>query len=179
MKQGSTRDFWVGPPMTGGCRPYQNRVSPWGTLTAVATRYPRETACFGNRGCLHDDNKEVVRAFASKAWLACKLEVDRTRKVQRNDNRAFNGRRRVLFSPSLELVREGEEESSAWLVWRGSLLRWSHQGYCERISKESPLPGGSLLTPPGTIAVLSSGAIVPRVDPSADLLSAQPPGSSV
>ena len=39
--------------------------------------------------------------------------------------------------------------------------------------------GGSLLTPPGTIAVLSSGAIVPRVDPSADLLSAQPPGSSV
>ena len=247
--------------MTGGCRPYQNRVSPWGTLTAVATRYPRETACFGNRGCLHDDNKEVVRAFASKAWLACKLEVDRTRKVQRNDNRAFNGRRRVLFSPSrytelffldeatalaaghrpcsccrraafdafmvewarshpseerwsaarvdtalhtqridgggqkrrhaicdvkhlpdgamLELVREGEEESSAWLVWRGSLLRWSHQGYCERISKESPLPGGSLLTPPGTIAVLSSGAIVPRVDPSADLLSAQPPGSSV
>ncbi|EOD41744.1 hypothetical protein EMIHUDRAFT_194234 [Emiliania huxleyi CCMP1516] len=223
--------------MTGGCRPYQNRVSPWGTA-------------------------EVVRAFASKAWLACKLEVDRTRKVQRNDNRAFNGRRRVLFSPSrytelffldeatalaaghrpcsccrraafdafmvewarshpseerwsaarvdtalhtqridggghkrrhaisgdvkhlpdgamLELVREGEEESSAWLVWRGSLLRWSHQGYCERISKELPLPGGSLLTPPGTIAVLSSGAIVPRVDPSADLLSAQPPGSSV
>ena len=66
----------------------------------MATRYPRETACFGNRGCLHDDNKEVVRAFASKAWLACKLEVDRTRKVQRNDNRAFNGRRRVLFSPS-------------------------------------------------------------------------------
>ena len=32
-------------------------------------------------------------------WLACKLHVDRTRKVQRDDNRAFNGRKRVLMTP--------------------------------------------------------------------------------
>ena len=80
--------------------PLQNRVTPFGALVAVPQRYPADTACFGNRGVLHDQAKVIVKAHASKAWLACKLNIDRVRKVQRDDNRAFNGRKRVLLSPS-------------------------------------------------------------------------------
>ena len=33
-------------------------------------------------------------------WLCCRLDVDdRSRKVQRDDNRAFNGRKRTLMAP--------------------------------------------------------------------------------
>ena len=54
---------------------------------------------FGNRGCLHDSAYNVRREFATTAWLSCRLRVNRTRAVQRDDNRAFNGRKRVLQSP--------------------------------------------------------------------------------
>lgn len=77
--------------------PLQNRVTPWGALEAVTVRYPTGTAAFGNRGTLHNSHREIVRSWQSKAWLACKLEVSRTRNVQREDNRAFNGRKRIVM----------------------------------------------------------------------------------
>jgi len=54
---------------------------------------------FGNRGCLHDDRRTVVRRFKGRMWLSCRLHVSRVRAQQRDDNRAFNGRKRVLMTP--------------------------------------------------------------------------------
>ena len=79
--------------------PLQNRVTPFGDLVSHPVRYPDPTVMFGNRGVLHNDRREVVRTHNGKMWLACRLHVERTRKVQRDDNRAFNGRKRVLMAP--------------------------------------------------------------------------------
>lgn len=79
--------------------PLQNRVTPWSELVAAAVRYALPAAMFGNRGCLHDVSRNIVRQCAGRMWISCILNVDRTRKIQRNDNRAFNGRKRVLMTP--------------------------------------------------------------------------------
>ena len=79
--------------------PLQNRVTPRGALEAVAVRYPVSTAAFGNRGVLHNNQRQVSKAWQNKAWLACKLIVDRKRKVQKDDNRAFNERKRTIMRP--------------------------------------------------------------------------------
>ena len=61
--------------------PLQNRVTPFSTLIAT----PERGALMGNRGCLHNDRREIVRDFAGKRWIACRLD--------------FRGRRRVVMTP--------------------------------------------------------------------------------
>lgn len=62
--------------------PLRNRVSPDGEIVAVAAR----GTFMGNRGgAIHNDMREIVRAYASRRWIACVLE--------------FKGRRRVVMSP--------------------------------------------------------------------------------
>jgi hypothetical protein len=62
--------------------PLQNRVSPLGELVAD----PGRGTVFGNRGCLHDGNGRIVRSYAVRRWIACRLE--------------FRGRRRCpLLQP--------------------------------------------------------------------------------
>merc|ERR1719446_303755 len=39
-----------------------------------------------------------MRPWKLKMWISCVLNVDRTRDVQLDDNRAFNGRKRELMS---------------------------------------------------------------------------------
>jgi hypothetical protein len=41
----------------------------------------------GNRGLLHNDKQEIVRAFRLRAWITCKLE--------------FKGRKRKVMTPNL------------------------------------------------------------------------------
>ena len=54
-------------------RPFQNRVDPWGNLQA----YPGRAATrMGNRGILHNEKQEIVRASRTKAWLCCRLKLD-------------------------------------------------------------------------------------------------------
>lgn len=48
----------------------QNRVSPWGELVAVSDR----GALMGNRGILHNEDKEIVRRWQHKAWVTCLLK---------------------------------------------------------------------------------------------------------
>jgi hypothetical protein len=57
----------------------QNRVDPWGKLNAVSAR----GAWLGNRGIIHNENKEIVAQWRHKAWVTCKLE--------------FKGAKRTLF----------------------------------------------------------------------------------
>ncbi len=58
--------------------PLQNRVTPLGELVAD----PARGLVYGNRGCLHDANGEIRRAWQVKRWIACRLEFkERTRKL--------------------------------------------------------------------------------------------------
>ncbi len=62
--------------------PLQNRVGPLGDLIAT----PARGLVYGNRGCLHNDTGEIRRRYATKRWIACRLQ--------------FRGRRRVsLMTP--------------------------------------------------------------------------------
>lgn len=63
--------------------PLQNRVDPRGALIVT----PARGTLMGNRGgVLHNDNREIVRQYASRRWIACLLE--------------FKGRHRTVMSPN-------------------------------------------------------------------------------
>jgi hypothetical protein len=57
--------------------PHRNRVTPLGELVAD----PARGLVYGNRGCLHDAAGRIVRSWAVRRWIACRLE--------------FRGRRRT------------------------------------------------------------------------------------
>jgi hypothetical protein len=50
--------------------PRQNRVTPTSELIAV----PDRGLVYGNRGCLHDDQGRIRRRWATRRWIACRLE---------------------------------------------------------------------------------------------------------
>jgi hypothetical protein len=50
--------------------PLQNRVTPLGELVAA----PARGLVYGNRGCLHDGSGRIRRRWATKRWIACRLE---------------------------------------------------------------------------------------------------------
>lgn len=55
----------------------QNRVTPFGEIVAVAAR----GTLMGNRGCLHDDERRIVKTSARVAWVTCRLEWDGIRRT--------------------------------------------------------------------------------------------------
>lgn len=66
MKRGVTR------------MPLQNRVTPWGEIVAS----PERGLFMGNRGCLHDRQRQVKKAWQRLPWVTCVLEFrDRHREV--------------------------------------------------------------------------------------------------
>jgi hypothetical protein len=50
--------------------PLQNRVTPLSELIA----HPARGLVYGNRGCLHDDKGRIRRRWATRRWIACRLE---------------------------------------------------------------------------------------------------------
>jgi len=60
----------------------QNRVDPEGNIIRTSAR----GAWMGNRGILHDEHQNVLRAFKLKAWITCVLE--------------FRGRKRAVMAPN-------------------------------------------------------------------------------
>ncbi|MGO9957312.1 MAG: hypothetical protein ACLP50_15305 [Solirubrobacteraceae bacterium] len=69
--------------------PRQNRVTPLGELIAV----PERGLVFGNRGCLHDGDGQLRRRYATRRWIACRLEF----KGRRRSPLAAPGRYTELF----------------------------------------------------------------------------------
>jgi hypothetical protein len=65
--------------------PRQNRVTPFGTIVRPPDGSAARGDWFGNRGCLHEPDGQIVRRWRSRAWLICRL--------------AFKGRRRRLLMP--------------------------------------------------------------------------------
>lgn len=62
--------------------PLQNRVNPCGTIFSC----PERGTFMGNRGgAIHNQQREIVRQYASRRWITCLLE--------------FKGRRRSVMSP--------------------------------------------------------------------------------
>lgn len=59
----------------------QNRVDPWARLCAVTAK----GALMGNRGILHDENRQIVSQWEHTRWVTCKVE--------------FQGIQRRPFSP--------------------------------------------------------------------------------
>lgn len=56
----------------------QNRVTPYNEIVATAAR----GTLMGNRGCLHDDHRQLVRSQASrKDWVTCLLEFRGNRRT--------------------------------------------------------------------------------------------------
>ena len=49
--------------------PLQNRVTPFGDLIAV----PERGLMFGNRGLLHNRERQIVRYSQVRRWIACVL----------------------------------------------------------------------------------------------------------
>lgn len=58
--------------MSGGRRPLQNRVTPFGDVIAIAQR----GLFIGNRGIIHDPATKTLlgRRWTTKAWLVCVLD---------------------------------------------------------------------------------------------------------
>jgi len=50
--------------------PLRNRVTPLGELVAT----PERGLVFGNRGRLHDDDRQLRRTQDGRRWIACRLE---------------------------------------------------------------------------------------------------------
>lgn len=63
--------------------PRQNRVDPWSRLLAT----PARGRWMGNRGCLHDDQRRIMRHHQGTRWIICLLE--------------FRGRKRTVMQPGL------------------------------------------------------------------------------
>ena len=61
--------------------PRQNRVTPFGELIATPVR----GTLMGNRGCLHDSQGTIRRAYQGKRWIICLLD--------------FKNRRRTVMTP--------------------------------------------------------------------------------
>lgn len=60
----------------------QNRVTPFGKIVAL----PLRGLLMGNRGCLHDDQRQLGKGrWKTKAWVTCRLD--------------FKGRKRSLMTP--------------------------------------------------------------------------------
>jgi hypothetical protein len=50
--------------------PLQNRVTPFGELIAV----PERGTMYGNRGVLHNAQRQIVRSHQVRRWIICALE---------------------------------------------------------------------------------------------------------
>ncbi|SFU42068.1 hypothetical protein [Halomonas korlensis] len=61
--------------------PLQNRVDPWGRILES----PARGTLMGNRGILHDDDRQVKKTHAHQNWVVCVLQ--------------FKGNRRSLMAP--------------------------------------------------------------------------------
>mgnify|MGYP002639484216 FL=1 len=150
--------------------PLQNRVSPNGDIIATSQR----GMFMGNRGILHNDEKELVSTSKIKGWVTCRLE--------------FKGRKRELMAkgrytelfffdeatafaaghrPCAECRRERYKEfKSKWLEANGTLLDGDSTAigaidkiiHAQRIHKQKKVTYQALLNslPDGVIVTIDS-----------------------
>ena len=155
--------------------PLRNRVDPWGRLHAVEAR----GTLLGNRGILHNAQKEIVTQWKGKGWVTCRLQFEgRKREVfsARSYSELFFLDEATAFSaghrPCATCRRERYNEfKSAWVKANPGLVRSANPPIVE-IDKvmhaERALRGGGKVTfdaplgdlPPGTFVELGGEAVL-------------------
>ena len=76
----------------------RNRVTPFSELVAD----PARGLVYGNRGCLHNADGEIMRRYGVKRWISCRLEFKgwkRTRLLQPGGSRSSSSSTRQPRSP--------------------------------------------------------------------------------
>jgi hypothetical protein len=131
--------------------PLQNRVTPDGEIIATSAR----GTVLGNRGILHDENKQIVRQSRTTMWLICRLE--------------FNGRRQELMNPKRYTQLFFLDEAVALAAGHrpcGECRRKHYRAYIDAVNvqNENPIGGATDLDKqlnasrkaPRTIAAIAS-----------------------
>src|SRR5580765_1248427 len=91
--------------------PLRNRVTPFGEIVAV----PGRGTLMGNRGVLHNPQREIVRDSATKRWIACRLE--------------FKGRHRELMQPNRWTELFFLDEAAAFAAGHRPCAECRHMDY--------------------------------------------------
>lgn len=110
----------------------QNRVNPLGQLIKT----PERGAWLGNRGVIHNDHKEIVRAFKIRAWITCVLE--------------FRGRHREIMQPDRWTELFFLDEATAFSAGHRPCFQCrykDHQRFKEFWMKGNPQYGFDMKTP--------------------------------
>jgi len=103
--------------------PLQNRVTPFGELIATEAR----GTLMGNRGCLHDSERRIRRAFACKRWITCVVE--------------FRGRHRHVMAPGRYTELFFLDEATALAAGHRPCSECQHERYrlfCEIWASANP-----------------------------------------
>jgi hypothetical protein len=110
----------------------QNRVDPFGKII----RTPERGAWLGNRGVIHNEQKEIVRPFKIKAWITCVLE--------------FRGRHREIMTPNRWTELFFLDEATAFSAGHRPCFQCrykDHQRFKEFWLKGNPQYGFNMKTP--------------------------------
>jgi hypothetical protein len=110
----------------------QNRVNPFGQLIKT----PERGAWLGNRGVIHNDQKEIVRPYKIKAWITCVLE--------------FRGRHREIMQPNRWTELFFLDEATAFSAGHRPCFQCrykDHQKFKEFWLKGNPQYGFDMKTP--------------------------------
>jgi hypothetical protein len=91
--------------------PLRNRVTPFGEIVAV----PGRGLLMGNRGVLHNPDKQIVRDSQLRRWIACRLE--------------FRGRQRELLQPNRWTELFFLDEAAALAVGHRPCAECRHADY--------------------------------------------------
>lgn len=92
--------------------PLQNRVDPFGNIIRTAAR----GTFMGNRGgALHNQAREIVRAYKTRRWITCVLE--------------FRGRHRSIMSPGRYTELFFLDEAVAFAAGHRPCAECRHQRY--------------------------------------------------
>ncbi|NCD71153.1 hypothetical protein [Mucilaginibacter agri] len=110
----------------------QNRVDPYGNLIKT----PHRGAWLGNRGVIHNEQKQIVRQFKIKVWITCALE--------------FRGRHREVMTPNRWTELFFLDEATAFSAGHRPCFQCrylDHQRFKEFWLKGNPQYGFDMKTP--------------------------------
>lgn len=110
----------------------QNRVTPFGQIIKT----PERGAWLGNRGVIHNEQQEIVRAYKIKAWITCVLE--------------FRGRHREIMQPNRWTELFFFDEATAFSAGHRPCFQCrykDHQRFKEFWIKGNPQYGFDMKTP--------------------------------
>ena len=133
--------------------------------TAMAAGH-RPCAC-----CRRNDYTAFMAAVRASgpersAWSAPQLDealqAERLREKDDPGCRGFTTSKR-LHTAELNSLPDGvmlaldEAAQDAWLLWKGALHRWSHEGYTEHVPLPADDTNVQVLTPPTLVAAIAAG----------------------